>query len=117
MFIGSGQPLTALAANPAYDSPGEIPESPRGEGFETVDGFKTRTPVETSFDFHADYGFRFGGQRLTFLADIFNLFDQQTAIGYDNYTESSFHAENPDFGLPWRDQTPRQIRLGLRFEF
>jgi hypothetical protein len=117
LFIGSGQPLTALAANPAYDSPGEIPETPRGDGFETADGFKTRSPVESSFDFHADYGIRFGTQRLTLLADIFNLFDQQSVISYDNYTESSFTAANPDFGLPWRYQTPRQIRLGLRFEF
>jgi hypothetical protein len=117
LFLSSGSPLTALAANPAYDSPGEIPETPRGDGFDTVDGFKTRTPVESSFDFHADYGVRFGNQRLTFLADVFNLFDQQTVISYDNYTESSFHAANPDFGRPWRYQTPRQIRFGLRFEF
>ena len=114
LFLSSGQPLTALAANPAYDSPGEIPETPRGEGFDTLDGFKTRTPIETSFDFHADYGIRMGGQKLTFMADIFNLFDSQTVVSYDSYTESSFTAENPDFGLPYRYQTPRQIRLGLR---
>jgi hypothetical protein len=117
MFVSSGSPLTALAANPAYDSPGEIPETPRGEGIQTVDGFKERTPIESSFDFHADYTLNFGNQRLVLLADIFNLFDQQTVISYDNYTEASFHAPNPDFGLPWRYQTPRQVRLGLRFQF
>jgi hypothetical protein len=117
LFVSSGSPLTALAANPAYDSPGEIPETPRGEGFETVDGFKTRTPVESTVDFHLDYRLPLGTQRLVLLADVFNLFDQQTVISYDNYTEQSFHSANPDFGRPWRYQNPRQVRLGLRFQF
>lgn len=115
--IGSGQPLTALAANPDYVSAGEIPETPRGEGFQTQDGFKTRTPMESALDFHADYALQFGGQRLTLLADIFNLTDMQKAVNYDHYTQSSFPVSNPDFGKIWRYQTPRQIRLGLRFAF
>jgi hypothetical protein len=117
LFVSSGSPLTALAANPAYDSPGEIPETPRGEGFETIDGFKTRTPVESSIDFHLDYRLPLGTQRLVLLADVFNLFDQQTVISYDNYTEQAFHSPNPDFGRPYRYQNPRQVRLGLRFQF
>jgi outer membrane receptor protein involved in Fe transport len=55
-----------------------------------------------------------GGSKLTLLADIFNLFDQQATTDYDNYTESSFAAANPDFGLPFEYQTPRRIRLGVR---
>jgi hypothetical protein len=115
--VSSGSPLTALAANPAYDSPGEIPETPRGEGFQTADGFKTRTPVESSVDVHLDYRVPLGTNRLVLLADVFNLFNQQTVINYDNYTEQSFHSENPDFGRPYRYQTPLQVRLGLRFQF
>ena len=37
LLITSGKPLTSLAANPVYDSPGEIPLTARGAGFETVD--------------------------------------------------------------------------------
>ena len=117
MFVSSGQPLTALAANPDYDSPGEIPETPRGAGIQTVDGFKERTPIESSVDFHADYAIRFGGQRVQLIADIFNLFNRQGVVNYDNWTEASFPVDNPDFGRPWRYQTPRQVRLGLRFVF
>ena len=51
----SGTPLTALAANPVYDSDGEIPETPRGAGFETADGFRDRTPWTSTFDVHVDY--------------------------------------------------------------
>jgi hypothetical protein len=43
-----------LAANPVYDSDGEIPETPRGLGFETVDGFRDRTPWTHSLDLHLD---------------------------------------------------------------
>ncbi len=122
--MNSGAPLTELAANPNYDSGGEIPTTPRGDGFQTSDGFKTRTPFEYRTDVHADYAFKFGGQRLIVLADVFNLFNLQRTIGYDNFVEQSFGASNPNFGLPVSElvsgpqfQTPRQIRFGARFEF
>jgi hypothetical protein len=127
--LSSGKPLTPFAANPNinYQNGGEIPECPRGCGFETVDGFKTRTPFLTEFNAHVDYGFRFTGtRRIVLVADIFNLFDTQTVLDYDNFTESSFGSLNPNFGQPTTSvlggnppmfQTPRQIRVGARFEF
>jgi len=42
--LSSGKPLTGLAANPVYQNGGEIPLTPRGAGFQTSDGFRTRTP-------------------------------------------------------------------------
>src|SRR5262249_14831025 len=47
--LSSGKPLTALAAHPNYQNGGEIPETVRGAGFQTVDGFKTRTQLESPF--------------------------------------------------------------------
>lgn len=121
-FLSSGRPLTAFAAHPAFANAGEIPEGPRGSGIQTVDGFKTRTPVEYSFDLHAGYGLPVGGYRIRVMADIFNLFNTQRPGDYDNYTEVSFLSPNPDFGQPSRGsistyQTPRQIRVGVKFEF
>ena len=55
IVISQGKPLTGLAANPVYDSPGEIPITVRGAGFQTVDGFLTRTPTEYDTNVHADY--------------------------------------------------------------
>lgn len=117
MVVNSGRPLTALAANPAYRSDGEIPETPRGAGIETQDGFRQRTPPEVQFDMHLDYGLPIAGRRLRLIADVFNLFDQQRVTNYDNYTESTFGALNPDFGRIIEYQTPRQVRIGARFEF
>ena len=127
--MSSGKPLTPLAANPNtnYQNGGEIPECARGCGIETIDGFKTRTPFLTDVNAHVDYGFRFNGrQRIVLLADIFNLFDKQTVLDYDNWTESTFGAANPNFGQPTTSvlggnpaqlQSPRQIRVGARLEF
>jgi hypothetical protein len=111
--FSSGQPLTALAANPYYDSPGEIPETPRGGGFQTADGFKTRAPNQLTFDGHIDYRLPLGKQSLLLIADVFNVFNHQTVADRDNYTE----VPNPDFGSRIIYTTPRQTRFGLRFEF
>jgi hypothetical protein len=127
--LSSGKPLTPLAANPNtnYQNGGEIPECARGCGFQTVDGFKDRTPFLTDVSAHVDYGLRIAGRRrIVLLADVFNLFNSQTVLDYDNYTESTFGALNPNFGFPTtavidgnppQIQTPRQIRFGARFEF
>ena len=99
--LGSGIPLTALAANPYYENEGEIPEGPRGSGVQTVDGFKTRTPFTYDVNLHTDYAVKMGGtRRVVLLADMFNLFNVKRATGYNQDTESSFGALNPDYGQP-----------------
>jgi outer membrane receptor protein involved in Fe transport len=121
----SGRPLTALAANPSYTNAGEIPESPRGEGFQTADGFRTRAPFQYDTNMHVDYSFAIGGnRRIVLLADVFNLLNTQRIYDYNNWTETSFGASNPDFGQPYSAvlglpafQTPRQLRLGARIDF
>jgi hypothetical protein len=114
----SGTPLTALAANPVYDSDGEIPETPRGAGFETVDGFRDRTPWTSTFDVHVDYRIPLPGvSNVTLVADVFNLLDTQDVTGYDNYTESAFQVPNPDFGRVIAYQTPRLLRIGARLSW
>jgi len=59
------------------------------------------------------------------LADVFNIFNTQTPLDYDGWVESTFGADNPDFGKVGVSSvisgqqftTPRQIRVGARFEF
>ena len=82
-----------------------------------------RTPFESQLDLQASWSRSLGGNnKVTFLADVFNLFNQQRALDYDPDTQTSFPVLNPDFGQPSRSnlaqlQTPRQVRLGVRFEF
>ena len=121
--FSSGKPLTALAAHPVYGNSGEIPEGPRGSGFETIDGFRTRTQPLYDTSVHADYRLTFNrSQHVVLLADVFNLFNAQTPTDYDPDTQTSFPVANPDFGQPSRSnlsqlQVPRQIRVGVRYEF
>jgi hypothetical protein len=124
--MSSGKPLTALAANPVYQNAGEIPLTPRGGGFVTSNGFQTRTPFTTTLDGHASYPISFGGvRRLTLVADVFNIFNTQSVLDYDNFVESTFGATNPDFGTAGASGVvagqqflaPRQLRIGARFEF
>jgi hypothetical protein len=123
--LESGAPLTAFAAHPIYDAGGEIPLTPRGAGFETSDGFQTRTPWTKPVNAGASYNLRVGRQNLLFVADAFNLFNTQTVLDYDSYSDISFGVSNPDFGAAGvsgvlngqRFVTPRQFRIGVRFEF
>jgi hypothetical protein len=123
---GSGRALTGLYANPVYGNAGEIPDSPRGSGIQTVDGFLTRTPFEFVVDMRVDYTFKINKQqRLLVSADIFNLLNSQNPTWYDVYHDGGFQVPNPNFGQPVNGggsfltsfQTPRQARLGLRFEW
>ena len=125
--VSSGAPLTPLAANPNYSTGGEIPEAARGSGFQTIDGFRTRTPVISRVDMQASYRVPFSGSvHLTLIGDIFNLFDERTTIAYDQWTQLTGATINPDFGSPVTQvlpgkppqfQAPREIRLGARLTF
>jgi outer membrane receptor protein involved in Fe transport len=116
-LVSSGVPLTAFAANPVYDSSGEIPQSPRGAGMETEQGFRTRTPVQFSMDVRGDYRIPLGDRHLVLLADFFNLFNNQRVTAYDFESEVGFQVPDPNFGRVISYQTPRTLRLGARFEF
>jgi len=125
--LTSGKPLTPMAANPVYDSDGEIPVAARGTGIQTVDGFLTRTPFESQLDFQAAWTAKLGAQRkITFMGDIFNVFNQRRITGYDQDTQIDASTTNPDFGKPVYSilsgtppqfQAPFSARLGVRFEF
>jgi outer membrane receptor protein involved in Fe transport len=97
-----------------------------------VDGFMQRSPFEFLVNARLDYTFKIGkSQRLLVSADVFNAFDNQSPTAYDVYHELQFGVPNPNFGQPLvlaasqggpapilpSFQTPRQVRLGLRFEW
>jgi hypothetical protein len=123
--LESGAPLTAFAAHPVYDDGGEIPLTPRGAGFQTSDGFRTRTPWTKPVNAEVSYRVKAGGRGLMLTADVFNLFDTQTTLEYNTFSELQFGVPNPDFGRAGvsgvvagqQFAAPRQFRLGVRYEF
>jgi hypothetical protein len=125
--LSSGKPLTPFAANPNYGSDGEIPVTARGSGIQTVDGFMKRTPFESQVDVHASYDVKARGtNRVSFVADVFNLFNQRRVLSYDQATQLDNNVTNPDFGKPISTifagnppqfQAPINLRFGVRYEF
>jgi hypothetical protein len=122
---GTGASLTGLASNPVYANAGEIPLTLRGEGMQTIDGFKERAGADLSFDLHGDYTVSFGGRRILLLADAFNLFNRRAALYYDNWYETTVGSLNPNFGQPVAVgggstpsfQAPFAVRFGARFDW
>jgi TonB-dependent receptor-like protein len=123
--VQSGAPLTALAAHPVYDDGGEIPLTPRGAGFQTSNGFLTRTPWTKPVNAGVSYNLKVAGRNLLLVADVFNVFNTQTVLDYDTFSDLRFGVPNPDFGLAGvsgvvsgqQFVTPRQFRVGVRYEF
>jgi hypothetical protein len=123
--LESGAPLTPFAAHPIYGGGGEIPLTVRGAGFQTSDGFRTRTPWTKPVNAEASYSFRAGGRDLRLIADVFNVFNTQTILDYNNFSEIEFGVPNADFGVAGASgvisgqqfATPRQLRVGVRYEF
>jgi Carboxypeptidase regulatory-like domain/TonB dependent receptor-like, beta-barrel/TonB-dependent Receptor Plug Domain len=123
--LESGAPLTALAAHPVYDSGGEIPLTVRGAGFQTSNGFQTRTPWTKPVNAGASYNLKIGRRNLVAIADVFNVFNTQTILDYDSFSELQFGVPNRDFGAAGvsgvvsgqQFVTPRQVRVGVRYEF
>ncbi|MGH9334631.1 MAG: TonB-dependent receptor domain-containing protein, partial [Vicinamibacteria bacterium] len=118
LLVGSGKPLTPLASNPVYDNAGEIPEAVRGAGLETVDGFRERTEFHYGLDLHADYRINFAETAgVTLIADVFNVFNQQTTLRANEFTELSFGVLDPDTGRALAFADPFSARFGVRVDF
>jgi Carboxypeptidase regulatory-like domain/TonB dependent receptor/TonB-dependent Receptor Plug Domain len=123
--LESGAPLTAFAAHPVYDDGGEIPLTPRGAGFQTSNGFQTRTPWTKPINAQASYNLKLGSRALALSLDALNVFNTQTVLEYNTFSELQFGVPNPDFGVAGLSGnlagqqfvTPRQFRVGVRFEF
>jgi len=68
---------------------------------------------------------KIGGRTLYLIADAFNIFNTQTILDYNNYVELQFGVPNPDFGRAGDSgvisgqqfTAPRQLRVGVRYEF
>jgi hypothetical protein len=129
-IANSGAPLTALASNRVFGNDSEIPEAPRGSGFETREpGFQERTETEYYVDFHADYAFRLPNRRrITAILDVFDAFDIDRDLAFDPRAELGAGGpgnENPAFGAVGVTgqsslatvQRPFSARIGVRFAF
>ncbi len=102
----SGTPITDLLAHPAYLNPGEIPVCPNGTftcpgGPRGAEG---RTPWIFPFNLHGDYTIKMGERmRVKFVADLFNLFNEQQIIRVNQWSQAGGRSNEsgfPEAGSP-----------------
>lgn len=87
-------------------------------------GSAGRTPWSTQFDVQLAYTPKWASDKLTLQADIFNVFNSQTALelnetrDYDQATGiTAPYRLNQNYLSPSRFQAPRSVRLTARYEF
>ncbi len=116
----SGLPISEYLAQPVYGNAGEVPVGGRGK--------LGRTPFFAQLDLHSDYSWKLKeSSRVVFVADFFNVTNNQAVRLFDQFRESQAGQNNPDFLKPFNGNTstllrlgyhaPFNMRLGLRFEF
>jgi len=128
----SGTPITDLFIHPAYQNAGEIPVCPGSTLASPIysctggpRGAEGRTPWTYDFNLHGEYSYKFHNEkmRVKFVADLFNVFNEQKLIHIDQWAQRSGGATNVDFLMAgtnqYRDpyEIPFNARLAVRFEF
>ena len=135
-YIQSGIPFTALIPHPVYGN-NEGFRDPRGTslvpnnadlpngnaGKESAIG-TSRTPLTWNLDLGVYYPIQLGERRqLRFQVDFFNVFNKQEAVRLDETFEINSGAAgvppvpNPFYGTGTIFQYPRNVRLGVKFQF
>ena len=83
------------------------------------------TPWTSPVNAGASYTVKVSRQSLLLIADVFNVFNTQTVLDYNSFSELAARVPNPDFGAAGvsgvvsgqQFTRPRQIRIGVRYEF
>ncbi|MGA8304699.1 MAG: carboxypeptidase regulatory-like domain-containing protein [Candidatus Acidiferrales bacterium] len=116
--VQSGVPLTTLAAQQAYQNPGEVPVFGRGD--------LGNAPVTGSVDAHIEYPWKINDRfTMKFGMDLFNIADGRRQLLTDQNVDQGFQIKNIDFQKPAACagqvcqpfQTPFQARGSVRLEF
>ncbi len=93
LTVLSGNPLTALYAQQAYQNPGEVPLFGRGN--------LGRSPVTGSVDAHLEYPFRITERMQLKLAfDMFNIVDSNRQTTFNQFGDQGFGIPNTDYQHP-----------------
>jgi len=94
----SGNPLTSLYAQQAYQNPGEVPLFGRAN--------LGRSPVTGSVDAHVEYPFKLSERmQLKVAFDVFNIVDSTRQTTINQFGDQGFGIPNTDFQHPTTSPT------------
>jgi len=108
----TGVPLTTLAAQQAYQNPGEVPIFGRGD--------LGRAPLTASIDAHIEYPWKINDRfTMKFGFDAFNIADGRRQTLVNQNVDQGFGLPNSDFQKPFQNyfQLPFQSRGIIKLEF
>ena len=120
LLIQSGRPLNGFGEGLPEGYGDGFDEYAYGQTYYVGDAFLPRgsfgrTPWTTQLDLSLQYRTTFGDADVTLQADVFNVFDAQNAVRFDEDAESG--GANEDFMLPVGFQTPRQVMFSANIRF
>jgi hypothetical protein len=119
--ISTGTPITAFAAHPVYQNPGEVPLGSRGS--------QGTTPTTGTVNFHGDYFLNVTEKmHLRFGVDLFNIANTKRILYFNQNVDLGTGVPNADFlkpanigGIPISAssgiQSPFNARLSFSLEF
>ena len=110
IHMETGVPVSEFLAHPVYLNAGEIPVGGRGK--------LGRTPFFAQLDLHLDYPWKISERaRMTFVANFFNVTNNQKIRAITQFRESTAGQLNPDFMNPASYRNPFSTTLGLKLDF
>ncbi len=74
-------------------------------------------PATVTFDIRASYDWKIKRSVLTLMVDVFNIFNDNAALGFDNNIENSPGSPNVDYLKANLLQAPRNVRVGLKYTY
>lgn len=118
MTLQDGRPRNAFGIHPtdlyaAYYGPASFYE----KGMLSPRGALGRTDTVFNVDIGMRYEHLLDESKITFKLDVFNVFDGQAAIDFDDSSETWSGFENANFGLPTWFQKSRSVRFGVIYDF
>lgn len=114
--VASGRPKNCFGLGP-NDVIGYGPAYFYCDGKPAPRGSRGRLPWTWNLDLSAQYMPDFAKNKLAFTADVFNVFTQQRTLSVYEYGETDSGARDINYLRPLSYQTPRYVRLGVRYDF
>ncbi|MDH4073535.1 MAG: hypothetical protein OEV41_10575, partial [Gammaproteobacteria bacterium] len=118
VFWQSGRPRNCFGVHPtdefAYDY-GASSHYCQGEGVPR--GSLGNTPDVMKVDLNAQYAMEFGRTDILWSLDVFNVFNSQNPLIYNEFGDTAGGTPDPDYNKIRQYQSPRALRLSMRVAF
>ena len=118
VFWQSGRPRNCFGVHPtdefAYDY-GASSHFCQGEGVPR--GSLGNTPDVMKVDLNAQYAMEFGRTDILWSLDVFNVFNSQNPLIYNEFGDTAGGTPDPDYNKIRQYQSPRALRLSMRVAF